>query len=148
MTALAIIHKQEIIERLSSGEYLKVIAHDYLITPSAICNQLADDPDYQAAREASLEARMDDRESELEEATDMISVSRASKLLSHAAWRAERECPQRWGKDTRTPSDATNLNTISNLLLTQAVSLLPKPQVIDNTIDVVDVPITSVMSNK
>ena len=34
---------------------------------------------------------------ELEGCQSLPDVSRAKELLSHARWRAERECPRRWG---------------------------------------------------
>lgn len=63
----------------------------------SISDALASDPEYQAAREAGLEARMDLRERELETCQSLPDVSRAKELLSHARWRAEREAPRRWG---------------------------------------------------
>ena len=65
---------------------------------SAISNVLANDPDYQVARELGLEAKLAAREAEVEAATDPRHVPRARELLSHARWRAERECPARWGQ--------------------------------------------------
>jgi hypothetical protein len=95
---VAISHKDDIIARVEAGEKLIDIAKSYgLTTHASLSKYLASDPDYQAARELGLESRMDQREEELESANDSVTVARARELLSHARWRAERECPKRWG---------------------------------------------------
>lgn len=69
-------------------------------SPSAITMALGDDPDYLAARECSLEMRLEQREAELEGAArteNIARVSCADRLLNHARWRCEREAPHRWG---------------------------------------------------
>lgn len=94
----ALIHKDEIIERVRRGERLIDIGKDYgYTTHAAISKYLASDPEYQAAREDGLAAKMDIREDALSQAQDMVTVAREKELLSHARWRAERECPRRWG---------------------------------------------------
>ena len=95
---IAIIHRDSIIERVAAGHRLADIAKDLGLAGKgqAISNQLANDPEYQSARESGLAARLDQRESEMEVA-DREDVPRARELLNHARWRAERECPRRWG---------------------------------------------------
>lgn len=99
MPSVALQHRDEIITRLAKGDYLSDIAVDLGLSPhaTAISNALSSDPEYQRAREWSLDSRMVRRESELESA-DPASVPRARELLSHARWRAEREAPHRWGQ--------------------------------------------------
>lgn len=97
-TALAIIHKDDILQRLSNGEQLVSIARSMSITPAAISQQLADDPAYQAAREDCLDARMIMREGMVEDAPDMLNLARAKELLRHSEFRASTEAPKRWGK--------------------------------------------------
>ncbi len=97
-TSIIEIDQDSIIERVTQGERLIDIAKSYGFTSHAVISKhLASNPKYQAARELALEARMDVRESELESADDSVTVARARELLSHARWRAERECPRRWG---------------------------------------------------
>lgn len=98
--AIAILNKQAILERLQAGEYVKDIAVSLNVTPSAIKNQLSNDPEYQDALEQALDSRMILREQMLETAPDMLSVSRARELLRHAEFRASVECPKRWGKNS------------------------------------------------
>ena len=99
MPAAAILHRDEIINRVASGEYLASSAQSLGLAGKgqAISNVLAEDPDYQAARETGLEAKMAARESELELA-EPATVPRARELLSHQRWRCEREAPHRWGQ--------------------------------------------------
>lgn len=92
------LNRESIIERVANGEHLIEIAKSYGFKSHAVISKhLADDPEYQAAREYGLDSRMMTRESELELADDSVTVARARELLSHARWRAERECPKRWG---------------------------------------------------
>ena len=99
MTAIAITHRDEIIERVRQGEYLASIAQSLGLKGKgqSISDYLANDPEYQAAREAGLEAKMAAREAQMELAAK-DDVPRARELLSHARWRAEREAPHRWGQ--------------------------------------------------
>jgi len=99
MTALAIIHKQAILQRLQAGEHGVSIAHSLNITKSALSHALADDPEYQAAIEDGLDVRMIQREQEVEQSTDMFNLARAKELLRHSEFRASVECPKRWGKN-------------------------------------------------
>lgn len=100
MTAIALQHRDHIIARVAQGEYLATIARDLGLSGKgqAISNHLANDPEYQNAREFGLEAKLAAREAEVEAERNPKLVPRARELLSHARWRAERECPARWGQ--------------------------------------------------
>ncbi len=104
----AVKHKEEIIARLTQGELIKDIAADLGVSRQVISRYLANDPDYQAAFTEALDSRLDQRESELEQANDQLSLARARELLSHARWRAERLNPSRYGQR---PSVAIQVNT-------------------------------------
>ncbi len=93
-------NRDYIIEQVRQGKYLSQIGTEIGLSAKAksISNQLANDPDYIAAREDGLEARLNKREVELESCSPP-DVPRARELLSHARWRAERECPARWGRE-------------------------------------------------
>ena len=106
MTALAIIHKADIIEKVAQGVKLKVIAKDYGISAPALSQQLTNDPDYKQARIMGLSQRLDDRETEVEEASDMLNLARSKELLSHARWRCETEGRDVWSKQ----QPAININ--------------------------------------
>ena len=107
MTAVAIQYRDEIIQRVAQGEYLASIANDLGLKGKgqSISDYLANDPEYQHAREFGLAAKMQKRETELE-CAPKDDVPRARELLSHARWRAEREAPHIWGQK----SQVTNLN--------------------------------------
>ena len=98
MPAIAIQHREHIIAQVAAGHYLAQIAHSLGLAGKgqAISNALANDPEYQAAREMGLESKLATREAQLEE-SEPQNVPRARELLSHARWRAEREAPHRWG---------------------------------------------------
>jgi len=90
MTALAILHKEEILNRVSQGERLSSIAISLGISKQAISSQLTNDPEYQAAYQSFHDARLDNAEGLLESATDQIDIARARELWKAYSWRAER----------------------------------------------------------
>jgi ubiquinone biosynthesis protein UbiJ len=99
MTAVAVIHRDLVLERIRAGHKLIDIAADLgLSSHAAIINALGNDPEYHDARKVAVEVRIEKREGELEVAGDSVTVARARELLSHARWRAEREFPDRWGQ--------------------------------------------------
>jgi hypothetical protein len=99
MTAIAVIHRELVLERIRAGHRLIDIAADLgLSSHAAIVNVLGNDPEYVEARKVAVETRIEKREGELEVADDNVTVARARELLSHARWRAEREFPDRWGQ--------------------------------------------------
>lgn len=105
-TAVAILHRDEIIKLAATGAKLSEIAGKFGITPSGISQQLSKDPEYLAARETAAELRLDGRERELETCEpDSAEISRARELLSHQRWRCEREFPHRWGNRTQVSID-------------------------------------------
>jgi len=98
MTAVAIQHKDQILESIAAGARLTDIAKSLGYKDhSAIVHRLKDDPRYIIAREVGAEARIESRERELELASESVTVARADRLLGHARWRCEREFPHRWG---------------------------------------------------
>ena len=90
MTSLAILHKEEILNRVSQGERLSSIAISLGISKQAISSQLTNDPDYQAAYQSFHDARLDNAEGLLESATDQLDIARARELWKAYSWRAER----------------------------------------------------------
>jgi len=99
MTALALLHREEVIEQVRAGKRLIDIAKGLGLTShAAISLVLSKDPEYQLAREIGAESRLEQRETELEASQDPLTLARARELLSHARWRAEREFPHRWGQ--------------------------------------------------
>ena len=98
MSSIVLANRDSIIQRMERGDRLTDIARDLGLTShAAISMRLSKDPEYQAARIASLASRLDQREGEMEAAQDSVTIARTRELLSHARWRAEREAPQVWG---------------------------------------------------
>lgn len=95
--AVAVIHKKTIQERIAAGEYMKDIAADLGVSPAAISQVLSKDPEYLAARESGIESRLEKYQKDIDTAADQLNLARAREGFRAQAWRAERECPQRWG---------------------------------------------------
>ena len=126
MTALAIIHKQDIISRLSAGETITSIGKSLNITKQAISQYLHNDPEYIAARIEFHGSRLDQVEVDIKGASDALDLARTRELATMYRWRAERECRDLYGKDTAPTPPAELLNTVSAALLLRVANLLPK----------------------
>lgn len=97
MTAVAIQHREQIIEQVRQGRHLQLIADDYSVTPGAISQYLSQDPEYKAARENGAEIRLEHQYQKIDTADDALNLARAREGFRAAAWFAEREFPHRWG---------------------------------------------------
>ena len=87
-------------ERIANGEIAQQIASQLGVHHSNLYRKLAQHPEYPAAREAGLAARLDKAEYDVETA-DERTLPRARELWRVVTWRAERECPARWGQLTK-----------------------------------------------
>jgi len=131
MTAIAILHKDEILKRVAAGDKISDIGKAYNVSHAAISKQLSSDPEYIDARMSGALARIEYWEQEIEaikEGTSMVMLGRAKEMLSHARWRAEREFPSQWG-GAKVNINVTNkvemseaLNTVAGELLDQIAS--------------------------
>lgn len=99
MTAIAIQHREEILQDLAQGKRLYEIAPKLGISsPNSISKVLKDDPAYRDAIESGWERKLDTVEQKIESAVDQVDVSRARALWSAYSWRAGVEVPHRWGQ--------------------------------------------------
>ena len=122
MTALAIIHKDRILEHLAQGGRLDDLHLG--ISRQAISKALKDDQDYQDAMIEYHAARLDTAEQAILNATEQVDVARARALHSAYAWRAEREQRRIWGNE---PSIVINNGvSIDQALGSSALALLDK----------------------
>jgi len=131
MTAIAILHKEEILKRVAAGDKISDIGKAYNVSHAAISKQLSSDPEYIDARMSGALARIEYWEQKIEaikEGTSMVMLGRAKEMLSHARWRAEREFPSQWG-GAKVNINVTNkvemseaLNTVAGELLDQIAS--------------------------
>ena len=101
MPAVAVIHRELVLERVASGAMLKSIAVELNVTPGAISNALCRDPEYIAAREIGAEVRLEEQYEAIVSASEQTAISRAREGFRAAAWFAEREFPHRWGQHTQ-----------------------------------------------
>ncbi len=119
MTAIAILHKEEILKRVAAGDKIADIGKSYGVTHSAISKQLLKDPEWVDARMSGALARIEHWEKEIEainEGTSQVMLGRAREMLSHARWRAEREFPGQWG------GAKVNINVTSKIEMSEALN--------------------------
>jgi hypothetical protein len=128
MTSIVITNKQKILDQVEHGIELSVISKEMGITPSAICNQLASHEDYKQARVRGLETKLDNRERDLEQATDQLEVSRGRELLKLAQWKLERLHSTVYGNQ---PKLAINITTKTTEVLDDAIIELVSSQLED-----------------
>ena len=107
MTAIAIQRKQEILDSLSQGKFLRDVAAELGVSHAAISQYLSNDPEYIQARETGAEQRLIEQWNELKASADPLTLARARETWKAATWFAEREFPHRWGQKTETKVDAT-----------------------------------------
>lgn len=93
---LANLDVDHVLDRIANGEIAQQIAHSIGVHHSNLYRKLATHPEYPAARESGLAARLDKAENDVETA-DERTLPRARELWRVVTWRAERECPARWG---------------------------------------------------
>ena len=119
MTAIAVTHRDTILERISRGDKIADIAKDYGVSQPAISKALLDDPEWMEARKSGALSRIERWEKEIESIgpdTNQVMLGRAKEMLSHARWRAEREFPSHWGQQKQT------INIINGITLSDALA--------------------------
>lgn len=123
MTAIAILHRAEIIEQVANGAFVSEIASKLGVHKSAIARELTADPEYQLAREIGAETRLESSRQAIAEIADegvapdgrivgipatVSNLARArAERLKADQWFAEREFPHRWGQKSELKMDAT-----------------------------------------
>lgn len=115
MTALALLNRDQIIAQIAQGEFLDRVADQLGIAAPNISKHLANDPEYQLAREVGAELRLHRAASKLQsiaekDEKEILELDRAAASalgnlarareasFRAAAWFAEREFPHRWGQ--------------------------------------------------
>ena len=66
MTAVAVLHKNEIPKRVAKGDKISDIGKAYNVSQAAISKQLLNDPEWIEARMSGALARIEHREKEIE----------------------------------------------------------------------------------
>ncbi len=100
MTAIAVLHKDEILKRVAKGDKISDIGKSYNVSQAAISKQLLKNPEWIDARMSGALSRIEYWEKEVEAinaGSSQVELGRAKEMLSHARWRAEREFPSQWG---------------------------------------------------
>lgn len=115
-----------LIDRIADGAFLRDLAIESGIDKRRLSERLRKHPDYGSAKESAIEVQLDDAQLALSLAIETTDIARAREMFRAAAWRAEHEFPERWGKR---PDIAIQINNISGLeqaLTGDAASLLDK----------------------
>ena len=114
MAAIAINNRSAILARIATGERLSSIGASYGISQPAITQALICDPEYEPARIAGYQAKMERAEDNLEVADTSCEVNKRIALLKSSQWDAERGMPHIWGAK---PSVVLNLGQSLDALL-------------------------------
>jgi len=80
MTAIAVIHKDEILKRVAKGDKISDIGKPYNVSQAAISKQLLKDPEWVDARMSGALARIEHWEKEIE----AINEGTPQVVLAHA----------------------------------------------------------------
>jgi len=118
MTAVAILHKDEILKRVANGDKIADIGKTYKVSHAAISKQLSNDPEWIEARKVGALSRIEFWEKEVEAinaGSSQVELGRAKEMLSHARWRAEREFPNQWS------GARVNINVVGKIELSEAL---------------------------
>lgn len=130
-TALANINAEQLIDRIADGAFLRDLAKESGIDKRRLSEHLRKHPHYISAKETSIEVQLDDAQLALQLAREPADIARAREMFRAAAWRAEREFPQRWGSKTQLQADLTVNVVIQDSFEHNSVTV--DGQVIDNT---------------
>jgi len=139
MTAIAIINKDAILDRVAKGDKIADIGKSYGVTQQAISKQLLSDPEWIEARMSGVLARIEHWEKEIEaikEGTSQVMLGRAKEMLSHARWRAEREFPSQWG------GAKVNINVTNKVKMSEALNTIA-----GELLDAIQDPVASIESH-
>ncbi len=118
MTAIAVLHKDEILKRVAAGDKIADIGKTYKVSHAAISKQLSNDPEWIEARKVGALSRIEFWEKEVEAinaGSSQVELGRAKEMLSHARWRAEREFPSQWS------GARVNINVVGPVTMSEAL---------------------------
>jgi len=118
MTAIAILHKDEILKRVAKGDRITDICKTYKVSHAAISKQLSRDPEYIEASLCGATARIELRTKEVEaikEGDSQVMLGKARELLAQARWEAERRFPSQWG------GARVNINVVGKIEMSEAL---------------------------
>ncbi len=139
MTAVAVLHKAEILKRVAKGDKLADIGKTYKVSHAAISKQLSSDPEYIEARMSGALARIEYWEKEVEAinaGSSQVELGRAKEMLSHHRWRAEREFPSQWG------GAKININVTNKVEMSEALDIIA-----GELLDSIQEPVASINSH-
>lgn len=98
MTAVAVRHREAILERVKGGEILAEIAPDYKVSKQALHQVLRDDPEYQVAKRIQAASMIDEAKIETWKAREPLDIARAREMTRFAFRYAESVDSANWGQ--------------------------------------------------
>jgi hypothetical protein len=97
-TAIAIVHKQEILEQIAKGKLLKEVAAMFGVSKQAIWEPLKDDPDYRQAITLQCAALIEEAKQLTWAAREGLDIARAREISKWAFRYAESMDKGTWGQ--------------------------------------------------
>ena len=108
--AVAVIHREEILERIRAGEILREIAPDFGVTKQALHKVLIDDPEYQVAKRIQAASMIEQAKVETWAAREQVDIARAREVSRFAFRYAESVDPGSWA-----PRSHVTVETVGDL---------------------------------
>lgn len=115
-TAIAVIHRDQILEYLREGKILREIAQIYGCSKQALHRYLKDDPEYHEAQREQAEAMIEEAKIETWSARDPVDIARAREVSKFAFRYAESINPERWSPRRDTDGLGQGLSDLSTVL--------------------------------
>lgn len=101
MTAVALLHRDEILDHVRSGKILREIAPLYGVSKQSIHSVLKDDPEYRDAMKEQAAAMIEEGKAETWAAREPHDIARAREISRFAFRYAESVDTARWGAKTQ-----------------------------------------------
>ena len=96
--AIAVIHKDAILEEVRKGRVLHEIAEQYGVCKQALHRHIKDLPEYQEAKIQQAASMIEEAKKETWVAREPVDIARAREITRFAFRYAESVDPERWGQ--------------------------------------------------
>ena len=124
MTAIALQHRDTILERIRSGEITRSIGASLGVSGQAIRKALGGDPEYLDAQRDQAESMVEDAKEAVWESDEQVAIARARAMGDFAFRYAEAVKPEKYGRKGPTINLQVNVAGADQLLAGSAVAML------------------------
>lgn len=114
-TAVAVIHRDEIIKQIRDGKLLREVAQGYGVSKQAIHQYLKDDPEYKAAQLEQAESMIEEAKEVTWNAREALDIARAREMSKFAFRYAEAINPAKWSSKPDTSSNFGSTGIVINI---------------------------------